>query len=156
MTSNRITSPHDTWRPTRSFISPCNQINSRQKKSQHHHHGTAEVHSQKKSRCWHRAGWLPCAHCSCNFWGVCWCFRFETSAPGFPGSTLLYMYNEQLLSGAAGIGMTLPGACPVKRLCTTDLRGEKGAEEKNSCGISGLKISQTNQTRMHWSLWKPS
>ena len=47
MTSNRITSPHDTWRPTRSFISPCNQINSRQKKSQHHHHGTAEVHSQK-------------------------------------------------------------------------------------------------------------
>lgn len=62
--TNGDTSPLNTWRPTRNVISRWNilqPISLHQKKSQHHHHGTAEARSQKNSRCWHRTGRLPCA-----------------------------------------------------------------------------------------------
>ena len=52
-----IMSPHNQ---PHYFISPCNQ--SRQNRSPHHHHGTAEGPFTQKTRFGHRAGWPSGAH----------------------------------------------------------------------------------------------
>ena len=79
-------SPHNQ---PQYFIAPCNQPH--QNKSPHHHHGTAEGSFTQKTRVW-ASQWLVTL---CTFYrqslSLTYSFFFETSAPGLPGSTSIYI-----------------------------------------------------------------
>ena len=105
-------SPRVISQPTTKFrISPGNQPH--RNRSPHHNHGTAEDSFTQKTRFGHRSGWSPCAHSIGKFFLWLIVFFFETSAPGLPGSTCIFLSSETPQDSCVNLLLLLSSLCVV-------------------------------------------